>query len=76
MMETLQTAERRFVTTREAARLTGISMPTLRRRVRAGHLTAYDNPRDFRVRLLATDELQAFLGQHRIRREEVPATST
>ncbi len=68
----------RFLTTREAADLLGVSAHALGRRVRAGHLTAHLDPSDLRVRLIDAHELQRYMKPRPIarNREEVPMANT
>ena len=52
--------EPEFVTFLEAARLVGVTDRTLRRRVRAGDLTAFLNPLDRRERLVRLADLRTY----------------
>jgi hypothetical protein len=53
------TDEQRFLTMAEAAAAVGMTRFTLRQRILAGELVAYDDARDRRRRLIAARDLQA-----------------
>ncbi len=60
-----------FVGHREASRRLGVSMPTLRQRVRRGDLATFVDPLDERRKLLRVQDLDA-LRQPRPARHEEP----
>jgi len=49
-----------FLTIKAAAQWLGVSDPALRRRVLAGDLVTFTNPRDRRARLIRLSELEAY----------------
>ena len=49
-----------YLTMAQAARRLGVSMPTLRERVRRGEIVVYSNPVDRRSRLVALADLASF----------------
>jgi len=51
----------RYVTHSEACAILGVSPPSLRRRVAAGHLRLFVDPSDLRVRLIDQRELEEFM---------------
>ncbi len=50
-----------FVTITEAQRRAGVSLGTLRDRVRRGEIVVHTNPRDRRSRLVAVDDLERLM---------------
>lgn len=50
-----------LVTTAEALRRTGITGPTLRKRIRRGDIAVYRDPLDDRLRLISVSDLDALL---------------
>jgi hypothetical protein len=70
-MVSTRSKSRRFVSTREAASIAGLSTHALSRRVQAGAITQYRDPSDYRVRLFDVAELEQFLRPRPTPREEV-----
>jgi transposase len=50
-----------LVQVREAQAILGVSRETMRRLIKRGMFTVYENPRDHRQKLLDTDELARYL---------------
>ena len=55
-----------YVTITEAAARLGVSDPALRRRVLAGDLVTFTNPRDRRSRLIRLADLEAYMVPRRL----------
>ncbi len=67
---------KKFVTTGEAATFLGINRASVRRRVSAGELQAYQDPTDRRVFLFDVNELARYAKPRLVtRREEVPVSA-